>query len=105
VVRVHDNWVRNAIDTTKTSDSEAIPMTPRLAELGLEGRDAERVTRLAARMAQSRAQTPSLAYFEVSNGERDLDLAQMIAPSRTRLAAFARGLLRIAAPSAPERGR
>jgi integrase len=31
VIRVHDNWVRNAIDTTKTSDSEAIPMTPRLA--------------------------------------------------------------------------
>jgi hypothetical protein len=29
VIRVHDNWVRNAIDTTKTSDSEAIPMTPR----------------------------------------------------------------------------
>jgi len=31
VIRVHDNWVRNAPDTTKTSDSEAIPMTPRLA--------------------------------------------------------------------------
>ena len=31
VIRAHDNWVRNAIDTTKTSDSEAIPMTPRLA--------------------------------------------------------------------------
>jgi integrase len=31
VLRVHDNWVRNALDTTKTSDSEAIPMTPRLA--------------------------------------------------------------------------
>jgi integrase len=30
VIRVHDNWVRNARDTTKTSDSEAIPMTPRL---------------------------------------------------------------------------
>ena len=30
VIRVHDNWVRNAPDTTKTSDSEAIPMTPRL---------------------------------------------------------------------------
>jgi len=30
VVRVYDNWVRNASDTTKTSDSEAIPMTPRL---------------------------------------------------------------------------
>ncbi len=31
VIRVYDNWVRNALDTTKTSDSEAIPMTPRLA--------------------------------------------------------------------------
>ncbi len=31
MIRVHDNWVRNAPDTTKTSDSEAIPMTPRLA--------------------------------------------------------------------------
>lgn len=31
VIRVYDNWVRNAPDTTKTSDSEAIPMTPRLA--------------------------------------------------------------------------
>ena len=30
VVRVYDNWVRSASDTTKTSDSEAIPMTPRL---------------------------------------------------------------------------
>jgi integrase len=30
VIRAHDNWVRGAIDTTKTSDSEAIPMTPRL---------------------------------------------------------------------------
>jgi integrase len=31
VIRPYDNWVRNQIDTTKTSDSEAIPMTPRLA--------------------------------------------------------------------------
>jgi integrase len=31
VLRPYDNWVRNAVDTTKTSDSEAIPMTPRLA--------------------------------------------------------------------------
>jgi integrase len=31
VIRVYDNWVRNAPDTTKTSDSEAIPMTSRLA--------------------------------------------------------------------------
>jgi integrase/recombinase XerC len=31
VIRVHDNWVRDALDSTKTSDAEAIPMTPRLA--------------------------------------------------------------------------
>ena len=31
VMRPYDNWVRNEIDTTTTSDSEAIPMTPRLA--------------------------------------------------------------------------
>ncbi len=30
VIRPYDNWVRNAADTTKTSDSAAIPMTPRL---------------------------------------------------------------------------
>jgi integrase len=30
VIRVYDNWVRNALDSTKTDDSEAIPMTPRL---------------------------------------------------------------------------
>ena len=32
VIRLHDNWVRNAPDGTKTSDSAAIPMTPRLAQ-------------------------------------------------------------------------
>jgi integrase len=31
VLRPYDNWVRGQLDTTKTSDSEAIPMTPRLA--------------------------------------------------------------------------
>ncbi len=30
VIRPYDNWVLGALDTTKTSDSEAIPMTPRL---------------------------------------------------------------------------
>jgi integrase len=30
MMRPYDNWVRNEMDTTKTSDSEAIPMTPRL---------------------------------------------------------------------------
>jgi integrase len=31
VIRPYDNWVLGQLDTTKTSDSEAIPMTPRLA--------------------------------------------------------------------------
>ncbi len=30
VLRPYDNWVLEELDTTKTSDSEAIPMTPRL---------------------------------------------------------------------------
>jgi integrase len=30
VIRPYDNWVRNASDNTKTGDSTAIPMTPRL---------------------------------------------------------------------------
>ena len=33
VIRVYDNWVRNAPDSTKTKDSVAIPMTPRLAHV------------------------------------------------------------------------
>jgi integrase len=41
VIRPYDNWVRNAPDDTKTSDSVAVPMTPRLtralAELKLRG--------------------------------------------------------------------
>jgi site-specific recombinase XerD len=44
VVRVHDNWVRNALDTTKTSDSEAIPMTPRLARALAEVMDRDYAT-------------------------------------------------------------
>ncbi len=31
VLRPYDNWVLNQLDTPKTSDCEAIPMTPRLA--------------------------------------------------------------------------
>lgn len=32
VLRIYDNWVRNAADGTKTSDSAPVPMTPRLRE-------------------------------------------------------------------------
>ncbi len=31
ILRPYDNWVRDQLDTPKTSDCEAIPMTPRLA--------------------------------------------------------------------------
>lgn len=41
VIRPYDNWVRHAPDDTKTSDSVAVPMTPRLkrtlAQLKLRG--------------------------------------------------------------------
>lgn len=36
VLRVYDNWVRNAADGTKTSDSAPIPMTPQLRNALLE---------------------------------------------------------------------
>jgi integrase len=76
VIRVHDNWMRNARDTTKTSDSEAIPMTPRLtralaavmdrnSQTGNEdlvfanelrdGPVSERLIRAAFRLAQQKA--------------------------------------------------
>jgi integrase len=32
VLRIYDNWVRNAVDDTKTSDSAPVPMTPRLTK-------------------------------------------------------------------------
>jgi integrase len=40
VLRIYDNWVRNAADGTKTMDSAPVPMTPRLraALLGLASR-------------------------------------------------------------------
>jgi len=74
-------------------------------DLGVEGCEAGRVTRLAAKMAQSRAQTPSLAYPELGDGEPEVGLAETFAPSRTRLPGLARGVLRIAEPSTPERDR
>jgi integrase len=40
VIRIYDNWVRNALDGTKTMDSAPVPMTPRLSSalIGLSGR-------------------------------------------------------------------
>ena len=36
VIRVYDNWVRNAHDSTKTMDSAPVPMTPRLRQALLQ---------------------------------------------------------------------
>jgi hypothetical protein len=41
-------------------------------DLGLEGQDPRRITRLAQRMRSSRARTPSLAYGELSDPGGDL---------------------------------
>jgi hypothetical protein len=40
VMRIYDNWVRNAVDTTNASDSAPIPMTPRLRDALLSLRSA-----------------------------------------------------------------
>jgi ATP-dependent exoDNAse (exonuclease V) alpha subunit len=42
------------------------------ADLGTEGQDPQRITRLAQHMRSSRARTPSLAYREMSDPRRDL---------------------------------
>jgi integrase len=44
VIRLYDNWVRNASDGTKTSDSAAIPMTPRLGRALTQLKQRERAT-------------------------------------------------------------
>ncbi len=44
VIRPYDNWVRNALDGTKTSDSAAIPMTPRLMRVLAQLREREYAT-------------------------------------------------------------
>ncbi len=42
------------------------------ADLGTEGQDSQRITRLAQHMRSSRARTPSLAYREMPDHRRDL---------------------------------
>jgi integrase len=52
VLRPYDNWVRDQLDTPKTSDCEAIPMTPRLARALLKLKQRPHLSR-AARPAWS----------------------------------------------------
>ncbi len=75
-------------------------------DLGAEGQDAARITRLAQQMCNSRAQTPSLAHPELPDPEWGSGFRIPIAPSRTsRLPGIARTISRIAQPPAPERTR
>ena len=57
MIRVYDNWVRNALDTTKTSDSEAIPMTPRLARALAKVMDRDYATENEDLCSQARTAT------------------------------------------------
>jgi conjugative relaxase-like TrwC/TraI family protein len=75
-------------------------------DLGVEGHDTDRISRLAANMRRSHAQTPSLAYPELPDPEYGPGFGRTLAPSRTRLPGIARTLYRIVQPPrAPERTR
>jgi hypothetical protein len=73
-------------------------------DLGVEGHDTDRITRLAEAMSRSHAQTPSLAYPELSELEYGPRLTHTITPTRTPLPTIARLLHRIAPPE-PEQER
>jgi ATP-dependent exoDNAse (exonuclease V) alpha subunit len=75
-------------------------------DLGAEGQDATRITRLAQQMCNSRAQTPSLAHPELPDPEWGQGFRIPIAPSRrSRLPGIARAINRLAQLPAPERTR
>jgi conjugative relaxase-like TrwC/TraI family protein len=73
-------------------------------DLGVEGHDTDRITRLAEAMSRSHAQTSSLAYPELSELEYGPRLTHAITPTRTPLPTIARLLHRIAPPE-PEQER
>jgi conjugative relaxase-like TrwC/TraI family protein len=73
-------------------------------DLGVEGHDSDRITRLAEAMSRSHAQTPSLAHPELSELEYGPRLTHTITPTRTPLPTIARLLHRIAPPE-PEQER
>jgi hypothetical protein len=75
-------------------------------ELGAEGQDERRITQLAHRMRQSRAQTPSLAHPELPDRDYGPGFHHPIAPSRrSRIPGIARAINRLVQPPAPERTR
>jgi ATP-dependent exoDNAse (exonuclease V) alpha subunit len=75
-------------------------------DLGTEGQDPQRITRLTQQMCNSRAQTPSLAHPELPDPEWGKGFRIPIAPSRqSRIPGIARAINRIAQPRTPERTR
>jgi conjugative relaxase-like TrwC/TraI family protein len=75
-------------------------------DLGEEGQDAARITRLAQQMCNSRTKTPSLAHPELPDPEYGRGYTRPIAPSRrSRIPGIARAINRIIQPPAPERTR
>ncbi len=73
-------------------------------DLGVEGHDTDRITRLAEAMSRSHAQTPSLAYPELAELEFGPRLTRTITPTRTPLPRIVRLLQRVAPPE-PEQER
>ena len=68
-------------------------------DLGTEGQDAARITRLAQKMTNSRAQTPSLAHPELPDPEWGSGFQIPIAPiRRSRIPGIARAINRIIQP-------
>jgi integrase len=79
VMRPYDNWVRNEMDTTKTSDSEAIPMTPRL-------------TRALARLRGRGYATGEQDFVFVSDLTRDSPVSERPLRESFKVAVQAAGL-------------
>ena len=68
-------------------------------DLGNEGQDPQRITRLAQKMTNSRAQTPSLTHPELPDPEWGSGFRIPIAPSRpSRIPGITRAVNRIAQP-------
>jgi len=68
-------------------------------DLGTEGQDTNRITRLAQQMRNSRSQTPSLAHPELPDPEYGRGYTRPIAPSRcSRIPGITRTINRIAQP-------
>jgi ATP-dependent exoDNAse (exonuclease V) alpha subunit len=65
-------------------------------DLGVEGHDTDRISRLAQNMSRSHAQTPSLEYPELADMEYGPRFTRAIAPSRSPLPGIARVLQRFA---------